>query len=153
MWIFQGRAVRCERERAGYVAVGTQSTCTRVCSCVSAQVAILQSCTHSRTLPFSVVLLVLLLWYLQHPGAGLVLVPVGGCVDCDCVCQRGWSGLSLYFFVPPFIGYTKGRFEAIKDIYSPYQIHLHQVRFPQLIASYKFFLTGPCLVLVAMIWL
>ena len=59
----------------------------------------------------------------------------------------------LFFFVPPFIGYTKGRFEAIKDIYSPYQIHLHQVRFPQLIASYKFFLTGPCLVLVAMIWL
>ena len=32
------------------------------------------------TLLFSVVLLVLLLWCLQHPGAGLVLVPVGGWV-------------------------------------------------------------------------
>ena len=31
MWIFQGRAVRCERERAGYVAVGTQSH-VRVCT-------------------------------------------------------------------------------------------------------------------------
>ena len=48
------------------------------------------------TLLFSVVLLVLLLWCLQHPGAGLVLVPVGGCVDCDCVCQTGsgWAELT-----------------------------------------------------------
>ena len=58
-----------------------------------------------------------------------------GCVHC--------ARTTYIFFVPPFIGYTKGRFEAIKDIYSPYQIHLHQVRFPQLIASYKFFLASP----------
>ena len=33
--------------------------------------------------------------------------------------------LQVFFFVPPFIDYIKGRFEAIKDIYSPYQIKLH----------------------------
>ena len=30
-----------------------------------------------------------------------------------------------FFFCSAFIDYIKGRFEAIKDIYSPYQIKLH----------------------------
>ena len=41
-----------------------------------------------------------------------------------------WSGevgcqVVLLFFCSAFIDYIKGRFEAIKDIYSPYQIKLH----------------------------
>ena len=64
----------------------------------------------------------------------------------------------MIFFCSAFIDYIKGRFEAIKDIYSPYQIKLHLSSFCcvivplQLIASYKFFLTGPRGVPVATIW-
>lgn len=56
--------MRCERERAGYVAVGTKSTCTRVYSVhLAAQVAMLAILCRL-TLLLSVVLLVLLLWCL-----------------------------------------------------------------------------------------
>ena len=42
----------------------------------------------------------------------------------DYPLHRKWVTLD-FFFCSAFIDYIKGRFEAIKDIYSPYQIKLH----------------------------